>query len=170
MLFRSVADGLVYCALDRKILTRALDAPAADWVRWCGEPAYGAGERGGTLFVAAGRLYMTASPDVHYSCPLADPAVGWVRTPAPPRVEGFAEVRGTLFGNDGKSLLSRPASDLNAGWTPVGPWPDGCETLLADGDRLLAFGGVGPIYARPKAARPDVPWVIVGRVHDPFKR
>jgi hypothetical protein len=42
--------------------------------------------------------------------------------------------------------------------------------LVCDGDRLLAFGQSGPIYARPATADADNPWKIVGRVHDPYAR
>ncbi len=85
--------------------------------------------------------------------------------------EGVAAVGDALFGNDGKQLFKRPAGRLDAARVPVGPWPGGCDSLVADGNRLLAHGrGPGPIYGRPITAALSDPWTEVGRVHDPYKR
>jgi RNA polymerase sigma factor (sigma-70 family) len=168
-----VAGGRVYCYGGGVIRSRPLADRAAAWEKWCDEPPVGPGERRvGILFVAGGRLYETVAPHAHYSRPLADPAAGWSRVECPLGEDGLAAVGGTLFGHDGKQLFARPAADPAGGWNVVGPWPEGCRKLVADGDRLLAFAGwkPGSIYARPAAAGPDVPWVVAGRVHDPYER
>jgi RNA polymerase sigma factor (sigma-70 family) len=166
-----VAGGRVYCYGGGVIRSRPLADPAAAWERWCDEPAVGPGERRlGILSVAGGLLYETVVPRVHYHRPLADPGAGWSRTDCPLDEGGLAAVGETLFGHDGKQLFARPA-DPAGEWKAVGPWPAGCRTLVADGDRLLAFGvNPGPIYARPAAAGPDEPWAVAGRVHDPYAR
>lgn len=169
--FPVVAGGRVYCREGGGIWSRPLMDPAAVWERWCDEPTVGPGERQvGVLVVAGGRLYETVSPHAQYSRPLADRAAGWVRADVRLDHDGLAAAGDTLFGNDGKQLLARPAADPTAAWVPAGSWPAGCRRLAADGDRLLAFGGPGPIYARATSAGPDVPWVVVGRVHDPAGR
>ncbi len=83
----------------------------------------------------------------------------------------MASVGDALFGNDGKHLFKRPAGQLDAAWVPVGPWPAGYDRMVADGDRLLAFGR-GPVLidARSITAAPEVPWTKVARAHDSYKR
>ena len=167
----AVVDGQIYCD-SNAIWSRPLDKPSADWVKWCELPTLELGEQmRGPLFVAGGRLCMTMHPHSVRSRPLNDPSVGWTRTEHRPHHEGLAVIGDTLFGNDGKMLFKRPAAQFDATWVPVGPWPSGCDRLVADADRLLAYGrGPGPIYARAIAAKPTDPWTKVGRVHDPYKR
>lgn len=168
-----VADGQVYCDWDREIWSRPLAKPSAPWVKWCDKPTPGPeGEQAtGLLFVADERLCMTMKPHGLCSVPLANPAVGWTRTKHPISHAGVAAVGDTLFGNDGKQLFKRPAAQLDAAWVPVGPWPPECNWLVADGERLLAYGwGPVPIYARSITAPPTEPWTKFGRLHDPYKR
>jgi hypothetical protein len=153
----------VYC-IHNGISRRRLDDPAAAWVTWCGLPDR-PGERRGSLCVAGGRLYLPLDSGVLCSIPLADPSAGWTRTPARVDWEAMTEAGDTLFTNDGASLLARPSADVNAAWQTFGPWKAGCRWLVAVGDRLLALGGPGPIYARPATRTPE-PWVEVGRVAD----
>lgn len=123
------------------------------------------------MFVAAGRLCIAMEPGSLRSRPLSEPQVGWTRTAHAVHWNGLAVAGETLFGNDGQQLFQRPAAQLDAPWVPAGPWPAGCDNLLVDGDRLLAYGrAVGPIHARPIAAAPDTPWTIIGCVHDPYAR
>ncbi|WP_202920161.1 RNA polymerase sigma factor [Urbifossiella limnaea] len=167
-----VADGRAFCHVNGGIWSRLLAEPTAPWVKWCDEPPLEPGDQDRRdLFIAGGRLCMAMKPHALNSRPLSDPAVGWVRTTHPVQHGGFAVVGDFLFGNDGERLFKRPASQLDAAWVPVGPWPPGYDRLVADGDRLLAFGrDPGPIYARPAAALADVPWTEAGRVHDPYKQ
>lgn len=162
----------VYCHAHGAIRSRPLADPTAAWEKWGEAPVLRPGEKDWQLFVAGGRLYLAAQLHAHYSRPLDDLKAGWERRyPIPLWPNGLAEAGTKLFGNDHKQLFARPAADPQAAWVQAGPWPDfACDTLVADGDRLLAFGGPGPIYARPVAAAADEPWVVVGRVHDPYKR
>jgi hypothetical protein len=170
-----VSRDRVYCTAAGTIRSRPLAAPAAEWETVCPEPPLRAGEKAEQVFVAGDRLYQAVHPNVLCSRPLANPAAEWTRVNVPLWSTGHAVTRDTMFGNDRKHLYSRPTANPNAEYRPVGPWPGGfgpaeCSTLVADGDRLLAFGGVGPIYARPVKAGPDEPWTVVGRVHDPYQR
>ncbi len=170
--FPVVVDDQVYCYRDAAIWSRSRFNPSASWVKWSDEPTVqpGTPQRTGILFVADRRIYVAVQPNHHFSRPLADRSIEWERSEAPLDHEGLAAIGPTLFGNDGTRLFARPVADRHAAWVPVGPWPQGCRTLIADGDRLLAFGGLGPIYARAATAGPTDPWTIVGRVYDPHLR
>lgn len=167
-----VADGRVYCYDADGIQSRPLDNPNARWEKWGDRPPLRPGEPGhGQLFVAGGRACMTIDPQGLASRPLNDPKAEWKRSSHSLGPHGVAEVGDTLFGTDGKRLYKRSAAQPDADWVPAGPWPTGDDRLIADGTRLLAYPwGPGPIYSRPAAAGPDVPWQEVGRVHDPFRR
>lgn len=170
--FPVVVDGHVYCSGHGMIRSRPLAEPTAAWQAVCPEPPLQPGEKAEQLFAVGNRLYQAVQPAFHCSRPLGDPTAGWTRT-SPSVVlwpNGLAATGESVFGNDTKRLYARPAADPMAKWIPVGPWPEGCDMLFADGDRLLAFGGPGPIYARPTIAGPEVGWGVVGRVHDPHKR
>ncbi len=166
-----VADGRVYCYTHGMIQSRPLNNPNAPWEKWCDDPPLAPGERGlRRLFVAAGRLCVTADPGGLYSRPLTDRQGGWKRNDYTLNPNYLAVVGETLFGSDGKQLFKRPAARLDATWVPTGPWPGGDDRLIADGDRLLVYTwGPGPIYGRPASAVPDVLWQEVGRVHDPYQ-
>src|SRR5262249_3336255 len=133
------------------------------------EPSLDRGEDGVGWFVVGDRLYLAAHPGLQYSCAIADPGAGWTVTKCQPWPSGLTVAGEMIFGNDTKCLMARPIAGPDAEWRQVGPWPAGCDVLVAAGGRLLAFGGVGPIYARPVKAAPNEPWVVVGRVHDPWK-
>lgn len=167
-----VADGRVYCFNAGGIQSRPLDRPDARWEKWGDAPPLRPGEpRHGHLFVAGERVCMTIDPQGVASRPLNDPTAGWERSGHSLGPHSVVEVGETLFGTDGKRLYKRPAAHPDAGWVLAGPWPTDDDRLVADGDRLLAYTwGPGPIYARPAAAGPDVPWEEVGRVRDPYQR
>lgn len=165
-----VHGGRVFCSGNGMIRCRPLAAPAAAWEKWCDEPLGEKGAQTGQMFAAGGRLCMTIHPSKLYSRPFADLAQGWTLTAHLLWPDGLAAVGDRLFGNDRKRLYARPAADAGAEWVSVGPLPDGSGEFVADGDRLLTFGGPGPIFARPAAAGPDVPWTVVGRAHDPYAR
>ncbi len=169
--FPVIDNGRVFCQGDG-ILTRRLSEPSAAWEKWCDAPPIRPGEeRVGILFVAAGRLHETVKPGALYSRPLDNPAAEWTRAEHRLDIGGLAVVNEELFGHDDRQLYRRPVADPAAAWVPVGPWPMGCNHLIADGDRLLAFDlSGGPIHARPLSGGSGDPWAVVGRVHSPYKR
>jgi hypothetical protein len=162
-------EGQLYCTTGDDILTRPINAPNSSWVLWRKIPEFKPGERGGFLAVVGDRFYFAVQPGVHCHCPLADPKAPWVRqeTNVPLWPDGIAGTADGFFGHNATHLLTRPARDASAPWTPLAIWPKECHFLAVDGDRLLAYGGPGPIYARPLAAGPMVDWEIVGEAHDP---
>jgi hypothetical protein len=154
------------------IRSRPLADAAAAWEVVCPAPLIKRGEDAQQLFVAGRRLYQAVNPGVHCFRPLDYLGPTWDRITAPLWPDGLAVAGGRVFGNDRTWLLVRVApahADPSHVWEPVAPWPTGCNTLVADGDQLLAFGGEGPIYARPVKAGPEEPWKFIGRVHDPSK-
>ncbi|GEM_PF-1470227 len=165
-------DGQLYCTVGEKILTRPVDAPGTPWVLWKNWPVMKTGESGGFLAIAGDRFYVAILPNVLCYCSLGDPKAAWVRedSVAPIWPDGIAATAQRIFGHDAKNVVARPARDESAPWTPVARIPSGPRFLAVDGDRLLAYGQPGPIYARPLAAGPEVDWEIVGRAHEPPRR
>src|SRR5262249_5845017 len=164
-----VAHGdMLYCDLMGKIVTRRVDSTWAPWVEWVDFPTCGPGDRG-FLAIAGDRFYAEIHPNVLCHRPLGDSKAAWVReesqTPIWP--DGIAATAERLFAHDADYILSRPVRDASAPWTRVARIPDGRTWLAVDGDRLLAYGGPGPIYSRPLTAGPEVEWKIVGRAHVP---
>lgn len=176
--YMPAADGdRLFCYYpDGSIWSRPADPPGAAWSRWCPIPLIDLGRnRLYGLKADAGRLSLTVQgladgAVMLWTHPTDDPAAAW--TPhAVPVPLGFVAARGRQFGHDTRMLLTRPGADPAAVWTPVCPLPSGMDVLVADGARLLALPiSNGQIYARPLAAKPDVGWETVGRVHPPPDR
>jgi RNA polymerase sigma-70 factor, ECF subfamily len=167
-----VVDGEVYCVGHGLIRSRPLSNSKAPWARVCDEPPV---EKGAELryhFVAGGKLGVAVFPHKLLTLSVGKPAAIWEQVENPHWHDGMTVVGGQLYGYDQKRLYSRPFADPRADLRPIGPWPEGCNVLFPDGDRLVTFdhSRPGPIYARPLTAGPDDPWTEVGKVHDPYKR
>lgn len=164
-----LAGDRVYCSGHSVIRSRPVADPAAAWEKLCDEPPVGKGEHADALCVSGDRLYQVVHPNILYSRHLTDPKAAWVREEAPIWPNGIAAADDRLFAHNATHLLTRPAGDAAAPWEPLAPWPDECSILAVDGDRLVALGGSGPIYARPLSAGPSVEWRVVGRVQEPLR-
>jgi hypothetical protein len=154
--------------VDRKILTRPIDALWQPCTFWKKIPELKPGERGGSLAIAGDRLYFTIHNNVHCYCPLADPTAPWVRYENSEAI--WPEIAATtdrFFGRNSTHLLTRPVRDIAAPWKPLARWPENGTSLVVDGYRLLVVGKPGPIYSRPITAGPGVDWEIVGQTYDP---
>jgi RNA polymerase sigma factor (sigma-70 family) len=165
----AVHGGQLYCIRGDEILTRSVDAPTAPWARWSDLPLPGKNEGRGFLAVNGERIYVAIHPNIFSHRPIAKPEQPWKRevSPIPIWPNGISATVDRFFGHDATHVIARPLQDSAAPWSKVARWPKECQFLVIDGDRLLAFGGPGPIYTRPVAAGPEVDWSIVGRVHEP---
>jgi RNA polymerase sigma-70 factor (ECF subfamily) len=165
----AVVNDYIFCLRDGAVWTRPLAQYAAAWAKWCDNPALRAGERYFSLFSSGDKLYMTVHPGWMYSRTVTPIGPDWVRSPHSLWPWGIAATSETVFAHNSKDLFAKAVGEPETAWTKVGIWPTDCATLVVDGERLLAFGGSGPIYARP-VTRTVEDWVIVGKVFDPEKR
>lgn len=142
----------------------SLDRDVA-WVRWSKLPPPRPEERYEFLAVSGDRLFVVIQPGGLISRPLSGSRETWEREvrPSPLWPTGLAGTTDRLFGNDSRRILMRMKEKEE--WTPVAPWPDRCEYLVIDGDRMLACGGSpGPVHSRPLSAAPEAAWEVAGQV------